>query len=1092
LARSRPHPEPQLRRARLEALLDEAATRRLTVVTGGAGTGKTTLLLQWLGRRPAVWHSATPGDTSLSVLARGILDKLRLKVPDLSPELFLAIEGGRGPETEAGESDRADSLAAELSRELEARLNRHLFLVIDDMHVLSRRGDGVRLVAALSRNAPKHFHVITASRDALPFPTSRMRVQGHASEITADLLAFTVDEVASLLQRAGEENPQAAQRIFDRTGGWPVAVVLALQLEHLGAEGVSSGVDGKATLFEYLAEEVIGSESTAALDALRAAALLPWITSDMATSLGIADGAANWFDPHRRSVYLTPAPNHTGAVSLSPLVRDFILERHPLGREESDALLLSASARYEQEGALAEAMECLSRHGSADEIARLVSERGESLLAAGLARQMVTTIGQIPRDRRDVEIRLFEAEARQVLGDWEGATACYEYLVPGPGEIPARVAWRLGFLSHMRGDVKSALDVYQRGRRGEGDLANEAALLGWAASAHWLRGERDEAQSLANEALALARQADDSGALATAHTVLAMVAAMDGDRAGNDVHYLRALEHAERARDVVQTIRIRSNRGSHFLEEGDYANALTELDMALRLADMTGFQLWRAMSLSNRAQVLAGLGRLEESVADLDQSREIFRGMGSMLESYPLAQMADVYALRGDFALARAGYEEAIRLGDETQDLQALVPSLSGLARLIASDDPGRARALADRAAQVASVIGHVRALLAQGFVAMSAGSTELARAKAMEAADVARSRQDLPGLAEAMELEAATLIDETRARSLLEQARRVWEEIDAPIGLARVDMALAGLPGGGSDLAEASAETLLQLGAKGLAIEAKRVAESLSERASHDVIIRTLGGFGITIAGEPVPSSAWQSRVAREVVGMLAANRGRSVHREVVIERLWPDEDATKAGNRLSVALSTIRGVLDPKRRHDNDHYLMADRDSLALNLRHVNVDIETFFQEAQSGRALIRSGAREDGLAMLRSAEACYVGEFLEDQPYADWAIGLREEARAEFMSIARILAEADTEAGDHDASARWYLRILEQDAYNEPAHLALVAAMAAAGRHGTARRLYRIYVSRMTELEVEPVPFPTPTPAHSGTERHAVGDA
>ena len=1075
---SRPHPEPHLRRARLESLLDEVSTRRLTVVTGGAGTGKTTLLLQWIGRKPVVWHTATPGDASLSVLARGILDKLRLKVPDLSPELFLAIEGGRGPETEAGESDRADSLAAELSRDLEARLTRHLYLVLDDMHVLSRRGDGARLVAALCRNAPERFHVITASRDPLPFPTSRMRVQGQASEITAGLLAFTVDEVGLLVSQAiGEESPETAKRIFDRTGGWPVAVVLAMQLEHLSAEGVSSGADGKATLFEYLAEEVIGSETAASLRALRAAALLPWITPDMADSLGIGDGAADWFDPHRRSVYLTPAPNHVGAVSLSPLVRDFILERHPLAREENDELLLSTSTMYEQDGALPEAMECLLRLGSADEIARFVSERGASLLAAGLARQMVETIEKVPRDQRDVEIRLVEAEARQVLGDWEGATACYEDLVPEAGEIPARLAWRLGFLSHMRGDVKAALDVYRRGRRGEGDLANEAALLGWAASAHWLRGERDEARSLANDALALARQADDSAALATAHTVLAMVAAMDGDRAGNDVHYLRALEHAERARDVVQTIRIRSNRGSHFLEEGDYDNALAELDMALRLADMTGFQLWRAMSLSNRAQVLSGLGHLEESVADLEQSREIFRGMGSMLESYPLAQMADVHALRGDMALARAGYEEAIRLGDEAEDLQALVPALSGLARVIATDDPGRAGDLADRAAEVASVIGHVGALLSQSFVALSAGSNELARAKAVEAADVARSRQDLPGLAEAMELEAAALPDETRSRSLLEQARRVWEEIEAPIGIARVDIALAGLSGGDVGLAETAGESLRELGAKGLALQAKRLAESMSRRASHDVIIRTLGGFGVTVAGDPVPGSAWQSRVAREIVGMLAANRGRSVHREVVIERLWPDEDPTKAGNRLSVALSTIRGVLDPERRHDNDHYLLADRESVSLNLGHVNVDVETFFQGAQRGLTLLRSGDRAGGLAMLRTAEACYVGEFLEDQPYADWAIGLREEVRAEFMSIARILAESETEAGDHDASARWYLRILEEDAYNEPAHLALVAAMAAAGRHGTARRLYRIYVSRMTELEVEPAPFPKP---------------
>jgi DNA-binding SARP family transcriptional activator len=208
----------------------------------------------------------------------------------------------------------------------------------------------------------------------------------------------------------------------------------------------------------------------------------------------------------------------------------------------------------------------------------------------------------------------------------------------------------------------------------------------------------------------------------------------------------------------------------------------------------------------------------------------------------------------------------------------------------------------------------------------------------------------------------------------------------------------------------------------------------------------------------------------------MLAAARGRSVHREVVIERLWPDEDPAKAGNRLSVALSTIRAVFDPDRRHHSDHYLVAARESLALDLNHVDVDIESFLEEAGRGRSLLRSGDRESAMAVLRSAEARYVGEFLEDQPYADWAIALREEARSEFMSIARILADADAEAGDYDAAGRWCLRILEQDAYNEPAHLSLVAAMAAAGRHGTARRLYGNYVSRMSELEVEPAPFPT----------------
>jgi DNA-binding SARP family transcriptional activator len=437
--------------------------------------------------------------------------------------------------------------------------------------------------------------------------------------------------------------------------------------------------------------------------------------------------------------------------------------------------------------------------------------------------------------------------------------------------------------------------------------------------------------------------------------------------------------------------------------------------------------------------------------------------------------MGDVYALRGDTALARAAYEEAIRLGAGSEDLQALVPALSGLARVIAADDPERATELADRAAEVTSVIGHVQALLAQGFVALAVGSVDRARAKAEEAAGVARSRHDLPGMAQAMELEAAAEPDQGRARSVLEQARRVWEEIDAPIGMARVDVALAGLPDGGPGLAKRAASALRGLGAKGMALQAEQMARNLSERGPHDVSIRTLGGFGVSVGGEPVPASAWQSRVAREIVGMLAASRGRPLHREIVVERLWPDEDPTKAGNRLSVALSTIRGVFDPERSRGADHYLIAARESLALDLDHVEVDIEAFFEEARRGRALHRTGDQVMGLSVLRSAEARYLGEFLEDQPYADWAIALREEARTEFMSIARVLAEAESRHGDHDASARWYMRILEQDAYNEPAHLALVSAMVAAGRHGSARRLYRIYVSRMGELEVEPAAFP-----------------
>ena len=51
----------------------------------------------------------------------------------------------------------------------------------------------------------------------------------------------------------------------------------------------------------------------------------------------------------------------------------------------------------------------------------------------------------------------------------------------------------------------------------------------------------------------------------------------------------------------------------------------------------------------------------------------------------------------------------------------------------------------------------------------------------------------------------------------------------------------------------------------------------------------------------------------------------------------------------------------------------------------------------------------------------------------------------------------------------------RAVARDAYDERAHLQLVTALTAAGRHGEARRMYRSSCGRMAELAVEPAAFP-----------------
>jgi DNA-binding SARP family transcriptional activator len=241
-------------------------------------------------------------------------------------------------------------------------------------------------------------------------------------------------------------------------------------------------------------------------------------------------------------------------------------------------------------------------------------------------------------------------------------------------------------------------------------------------------------------------------------------------------------------------------------------------------------------------------------------------------------------------------------------------------------------------------------------------------------------------------------------------------------------------------------------------------------------VRIQALGGFRVVRAGEPVPVQEWQSRKARELLKVLVARRGHAVPREALMEALWPDEDPARLSNRLSVALSTVRTVLDPERRHASDRFVQADKH--VVGLAHVPVDVEEFLTAAAAGLDRFTSGERAEALSLLASAETAYTGDFLEDDLYEDWAVSLREEARAVYLAVARTLARSAAAAGEHDLAVRYHLRVLERDAYDEEAHLGLVATLAAAGRHGEARRRYRIYGQKMDELGVEPTPFPSPS--------------
>jgi DNA-binding SARP family transcriptional activator len=158
-------------------------------------------------------------------------------------------------------------------------------------------------------------------------------------------------------------------------------------------------------------------------------------------------------------------------------------------------------------------------------------------------------------------------------------------------------------------------------------------------------------------------------------------------------------------------------------------------------------------------------------------------------------------------------------------------------------------------------------------------------------------------------------------------------------------------------------------------------------------------------------------------------------------------------------------------------DHYVASAGGALWLRVKHVDLDVEAFLTEARS--ALARRAVADDALHELARVEARYTGDFCVEDVDAPYLTALREEARATHVSTLRALADEYARRDDPDSAGRCLLRLLDQDPYDEPAHLALVRTLDRAGRYGEARRMYRVYTARMAELDVEPATYPDASP-------------
>jgi len=1048
-----------------KVLVDVALAHRLTLVVAAPGWGKSFLLQQWAKSAPSITVATPPSGWTPFALARELLRGLALHGATVGAVDFPAHAAPDSPDNPAQVAALAAAVCAVAGRTITDRT----LVLLDDVEATSSSLE--QFLEALVLHLPTPLHLVIACRRQPGLRLARLRAAGDVADVSADQLAMRPGEMDEIgLDAAGTAT---VNELLEASGGWPLAVRLAAETVRRGGPVDRAAILDRllapdALLHAYLAEEVLGGLEPLGREILAIAAHVPYVSANFLHDLGRPELAAHLAELSTGGVFLEPEGTAPDRWRADLLGGEFVRRALPappieLLRRGVDALLEA----HDLEHALALA----ARLGDPEAAMRVVLavERPHRLAAPGALAGVLDLAGRSGDHPRIAELR---GDLQFLSGDWDRALESFAKAsaVGRSDATSPRLHRKQAVILYLRGRLDEAEAVAREARVDGTDPGEEAQLLAWQAAMRWMRNDIVGCEELVERAAANASASGDDAALATVHTTRAMLAALRGDRPGNVTAYQLALEHARRADDVVQVARIRSNIGSHHLEEGAYPEALVELEAAIEVAELTGSETFTALAYSNRGETYMRMGRLDDALRDLRHSQQIWERLGSHLVDYALGQLATTQLLRGQRTEARALFGQAVERAQRRDDAQSLAPALIGLARSLMDDDLEAAAATAQRAIDGGHALWQPQAEVVAGWIALRRGDRRAARAYAGDARQHAQHQLDHPTVAEVLLLEAA--IEQPPSATLAAEAGRLWHDLGNPIGEARAAMLVAETCTGAirETLLTKAEELLFEAGAWGYLEELRSIGREVPA-----VSITTLGGFRVARRGVAVEAGQWSSRKARDVVKLLVARRGAPVLREEAAELLWPDEP-DRSSKRLSVLLSTIRTVLDPDKRFPPDHFVGADHDIVWLVREHLDIDVEHFLREVADGRRLIANGETEKGELLLAQAAARYLGPFCAEDPYADWSAGTRELARHTFVDVSRQLATLATARAAPGDAVLHHVRILDVDPYDESAHLDLVRALLDQRRHGEARRPYRTYCQRLAELDLDAASFPS----------------
>lgn len=1060
-----PRPAPEiLARPRLIEHLQANLALPMTLVTANAGSGKTTLIADFLRKqeRPYVWYQLDHTDSDPAVFLGYLAYGIQQRVAGFGEAMFAFLQ-------QAQELAQQPERAADvLLNEILEGVEQQMILVLDDYHHLGTETPVHAVLDRLIAYLPDVIHIIIISRDIPPLTLARLRSQDSLSIIDRADLLFTDEETQELFRKVFGLALTAEQlrEYGERTHGWITALQLVRQVAQRQA---SSGAPDTAPdplavlhqserdIFEYFAEEVFAAESPDTQQYLMRIALLDRIEVETCARL-IPQIISSAVLPSlvRGNVFMTVAGDGGGEeYRLHPLFQSFLRRR--LRAETGVAGVAAEHARYAQyfleRGAWEPAVGHLLEAEDYARAAEIIAEHGGEWIASGKLGSLASLSGSLPSSALEAHPRALSYRAE---------------------------------VARLRGEFESAQNLFRRAiasLREQGDREGEAEALHSLATIARRRGDYPAAFEYLDRAVNLTEQTSVVRIKCGNTRGLCLVAL--GDWTAAEREFRVALQSAEEQSNEHHIRLITHNLGLPAMMRGDFGEALRWLRRMLRTESGEPPIPQEAWAHLNIARCHLYRGEMDDCEKHLDRALErcqLFNLVGQLGETFEA--YGNLYCARRDLARAAEFYERAARSYDEAGIDLARVELLEEQAFLsLRAGDAARARGQIDRLVERRPAdkndIGHFTATLARGLILLAQSEYGEARNELDPALEYFHRRGLYYYEAQAGMALAICDFASSREPQMLEHLRRVldlaarydyeyWlrQEIAAHPALFASEDARELLP---ADLVDqvASGSDAAPLNPEPLTTHVAVLTKPLV-----DLTIKMLGPVEIVRdVARPFAADAWTTRRSRDILCFIASRSHHRTPKETIIDTFWRETGLKSIEKNFHPTMSHIRKALNSNQPLKQNFLVYRDGDYQLNPEFSYQIDTEEFDRLIADGETARRERDFDRCIGCYEAAVAVYRGEFMQGS-YEDWIEEQRSYYREQYLRMLEALAGVAEKKSDWSRSMNLAQRILHEDPFREDIHCMVMRSQAAMGNRVAVKEQYETLRGLLQkELGVEP---------------------